>query len=141
MICTNFQHGLTSGKCLLTSTNVMFFKWKQETKNMFTKCAEKKLESMLSVKDLDVSIASNLKLPQQCKDVVGKTYKLLNFVQRFFFIKNKNVIQPPYISLVRLSLEYAKYFWSHHLAQYITILETVQCRATKMIPSLCNKSY
>ncbi len=46
-----------------------------------------------------------------------------------------------YISLVRPHLEYAVQFWSPHHAKDIAKLEAVQCRATKMILSLCNKSY
>ncbi len=46
-----------------------------------------------------------------------------------------------YISLVRPHLEYAVQFWSPHHAQDMAILEAVQHRATKMIPSLRNKSY
>ncbi len=46
-----------------------------------------------------------------------------------------------YISLVRLHLEYAVQFWAPHHAKDITKLETVQRRATKMIPPLRNKSY
>ncbi len=44
-----------------------------------------------------------------------------------------------YISLVGPHLEYAVQFWSLHHAKDIADLEAVQ--ATKMIPSLRNKSY
>ncbi len=46
-----------------------------------------------------------------------------------------------YISLVRPHLEYAVQFWSPHHAKGIAKLEAAQRRATKMIPSLRNKSY
>ncbi len=46
-----------------------------------------------------------------------------------------------YISIVRPHLEYAVQFWSPHHAKDIAKLEAVQRRATKMIPSLRNKSY
>ncbi len=45
-----------------------------------------------------------------------------------------------YISLVRPHLEYGV-FWSPHHAKDIEKLEAIQRRATKMIPSLSNKSY
>ncbi len=46
-----------------------------------------------------------------------------------------------YISLVRPHLEYSVQFWLPHYAKDIANLEVIQCRATKMIPSLRNKSY
>ncbi len=40
-----------------------------------------------------------------------------------------------------MQVEYAVQFWSPHLEKDIARLEAVQCRATKMIPSMRNKSY
>ncbi len=66
-----------------------------------------KLESVQCVKDLGVTIASSLKFSQQCKDTAGKA----NGTQVFFFsLKNKDVILPLYIGLVRPLLEYAVQF-------------------------------
>ncbi len=45
-----------------------------------------------------------------------------------------------YISIARPHLEYAVQFWSPHHAKDTAKLEAVQRRATKMIPSLRNKS-
>ena len=38
-----------------------------------------KLESVQCVKDLGVTIASNLKFSQQCKDAAGKLNRMLHF--------------------------------------------------------------
>ena len=46
-----------------------------------------------------------------------------------------------YNALVRPLLEYAAQFWSPNLAKNKDCLERVQRRATKLIPSLRNKSY
>ncbi len=51
------------------------------------------------------------------------------------------MIIPLYNRLVRQHLQYAVQFWSLHLAKDIARLEAIQCRATKMIPSLPNKLY
>jgi hypothetical protein len=100
-----------------------------------------KLESVHCIKDLGVTIASSLKFSQQCKDAAGKANRMLGFINRSFSFKNKDVILPLYISLVRPHLEYAVQFWSPHHAKDIAKLEAVQRRATKMITSLRNKSY
>ncbi len=66
---------------------------------------------------------------------------MLGFINRNFSFKNKDIIVPLYISLVRPHLEYAVQFWSPHHTKDITKLESVQRKATKMITSLHNKSY
>ncbi len=94
-----------------------------------------KLESVHCAKDLGVTIASNLKFAQQCKDAAGKANRMLGFINRNFSFKNKDIILPLYNSLVTPHLEYAVQFWSPHHAKNIAKLEAVQRRATKMIPS------
>ncbi len=84
-----------------------------------------KLESVQCVRDLGVTIASNLKFSQQCKDAAGKANRMLGFINRNFSFKNKDVILPLYISLVRPHLEYAVQFWSPHHAKDIAKLEAV----------------
>ncbi len=76
-----------------------------------------KLESVQCVKDLGVSIASNLKFSQQCKDAAGKANRMLGFINRNFSFKTKDVILPLYTSLVRPHLEYAVQFWAPHHAK------------------------
>ncbi len=53
-----------------------------------------KLESAQCVKDLGVTIASNCKFSQQCKDFAGKANRMLSFINRNFLFKNKDVILP-----------------------------------------------
>ncbi len=65
---------------------------------------------------------------------------MLGFINRNFSFKNKDIILPLYISLVRSHLEYAVEFWSPHYTKNIGKL-AVQRRDTRMITSLRNKSY
>ena len=85
-----------------------------------------KLESVQCVKDLGVMIASSLKFSQQCKDAASKANRMLGFINRNFSFKNKDIIPPLYISLVRPHLEYAVQFWSPHHSKDIAKLESVQ---------------
>ncbi len=98
-----------------------------------------KLDSVQCVKDLGVSIASNLKFLQQCKDAAGKANRMLGFLNRNSSFKNKDVILPLYSSFVRPHLEYAVQFWLPHHTKDIAKLEAVQRRATK-ITSLSDNS-
>ncbi len=100
-----------------------------------------KFESVQCIRDLGVTIASSLKFSQQCKDAAGKANRMLGFINRNSSFKNKAVMLPLYISLVRPHLEYAVQFWVPHHAKDIAKLEAVQRRATKMITSLHNESY
>ncbi len=59
-----------------------------------------KIESAQCVKDLSVSIASNLKFSQQCKNAAGKANRMQGFINRNFSFKNKDIVLPPQISLV-----------------------------------------
>ncbi len=90
-----------------------------------------KLESVHCVKDLGVTIASNLKFSQQCKEAASKANRMLGFIKRNSSFKNRDIILALYNSLVRPHLEYAMQFWSPHLAKDIAKLEAVQRRATR----------
>ncbi len=51
-----------------------------------------KLESVHCAKDLGVTITSNLKFSQQCKEAARKANRMLGFIKRNFSFKNKDVI-------------------------------------------------
>ncbi len=57
-----------------------------------------KLDSVQCVKDLVVSIVSNLEFSQQCKDAASKANRMLGFINKTFSFKNKNIFLPLYIS-------------------------------------------
>ena len=92
-------------------------------------------------KDLGVTISNNLKFSHHCNEAAKKANRVLGFINRNFTYKSKDIIVPLYISLVRPHLEYANQFWAPHLRKDILKLESVQRRATKLIPSLHNKPY
>ncbi len=55
-----------------------------------------KLESIHCVKDLGVTITSNLKFSQHRKEAACKANRMLGFINRFFSFKNKDIILPMY---------------------------------------------
>ncbi len=85
-VCKKSPHGLIGGKCLSTLTNAIFFNWEQEIKKYEYEMGGVKLESVHSVKDLGVTITSNLKFSQHCKEAVCKANKMLGFININFFL-------------------------------------------------------
>ncbi len=69
-----------------------------------------KFECVQCVKDLGVTIVLNLKFSLYCKETAYKANRMLDFINRNFSFKNKDIILPMYISLVRPHLEYAVQF-------------------------------
>ncbi len=93
------------------STNVTFYMWVQEIKRNDYELNGVKLDCIQCVKDFGVSLASNLKFSQQCKDAMSKADRMLDFINSDFSFNNKDIIRPLYIiSLVRPHLEYAVQF-------------------------------
>ncbi len=66
----------------------------------------------------------------------GKANRMLGFLNRKISFKNKDVVLPLSIGVVRPHLKYVVQFWSPHQAKDIAKLEAVQRRATKMITPL-----
>ena len=100
-----------------------------------------KINTSTSVKDLGITVTRDLKFSQQCSEAAKKANRMLGFIKRNFIFKSKDIVIPLYKSLVRPHLEYCVQYWAPHLSKDITKLESVQRRATKLIPSIRNKSY
>ncbi len=87
-------------------------------------------------------IVSDLKCgTQQCSVASCKANTILGFIVHNFDCKTPEVFMCLYTSLMRLYLEYAVQFWSPHYLKDINKLESVQRRATKLILSMCSRSY
>ncbi len=93
-----------------------------------------KAYNVLKTLALQLRLASNS--PSNAKDATGKANRMPGIVNKNFSFKNKDVILPLYINLVR---PHAVQFWAPHHAKNIAKLEAVQRTATKMITSLRNK--
>ena len=67
--------------------------------------------------------------------------RILGMIKRTFCYLNREIVLQLYKSLVRPHLEYCIQAWRPHLHKDIDLMEKVQRRATKMIPSLRDKPY
>ena len=92
------------------------------------------LEDVEEEKDLGVIMNNKFKLGSHCAKVTKQANQVLGLIYRTFSNKNKNIIIKLYKSLVRPHLDYCGQIWRPHLQKDIDLLQTVQKRATIMIP-------
>merc|ERR1711980_41867 len=88
-----------------------------------------------------VQVKSDLKNGTQCLAASRKANTVLGFIARNFQCKKPEVITRLYTSLVRPHLEYAVQFWSPCYLKDKNKLESVQRRATKLVPGFRGLSY
>ena len=90
---------------------------------------------------MGVIISKDLKNSKQCTEASKKANKMLGLINRTLNHKTRHNVVGLYSALVTPHIEYSVQFWSPYLRKDIIKLEKVQRRATKLIPSLRNKSY
>jgi len=99
------------------------------------------LDEVIEERDLGVIIQNDLKCSQQCSKAIKTANRILCIIKRTFtYLDSENVLQL-YKTLVRPHLEYSVQAWIPYYRKYIDLIEKVQRRATKLIPSLKNTSY
>ena len=92
-------------------------------------------------KDLGVIIDTKLKFQKQIANCIKKANGVLASIKRTINYPSLETFNILYKALVRPSLESAAAVWSPSLVKDIRSLESVQRRATKLVPSLRNLSY
>ena len=95
----------------------------------------------MSERDLGIHITNDLKWKTQAQHASNRANAVLGSLKRTFTIWNIQTTLILYTSFVRPHLEYAVSAWNPYQKQSIKILERVQRRATKLIPSIRNLSY
>lgn len=99
------------------------------------------LDAVDRERDLGVIISQDLKAHKQSIEARNKANRMLGIINRNVSYKSKEVITKLYNSYVRPHLEYCIQAWRPYHRYDINMLESVQRRATKLIPSLKNHSY
>ena len=91
--------------------------------------------------DLGVLFTSDFKFGPHIHHIVQKANRLIGLIKKSFEFLDAPMLRTLYISLVRPYLGYACVVWCPFQLGDIRIIEKVQRRATKIIPSLKDKSY
>ena len=92
-------------------------------------------------KDLGIWCTEDLKPSLQCRKAAAKAMQVLGLLRRSFKLFSVDLLTFLYKMYVRPHLEYCIQVWSPYLAKDIDLLEKVQRRATKLLPSLFDLSY
>jgi myo-inositol-hexaphosphate 3-phosphohydrolase len=89
---------------------------KQPIMNSYTLHGQQ-LEHVTTAKYLGVSITSDMKWNQHITNICRKASNTMNFLKRNLNIRNANIKEKVYKSLVRLTLEYACTTWDPYLKE------------------------
>ena len=91
--------------------------------------------------DLGVQMDESLRFEKQISKVVQKANGVLASIKRTFKYINIDSFPVLYKSLVRPHLEYCNSIWSPYMVKDIKLMESVQRRATKIVPTLSLLPY
>ena len=103
--------------------------------------AHSQLESTTKQRDLGVWITPDMGSSLHYHKIASNANQVLGRLKCSFKNRSAPSFTLLYKTLVQLHLEYCAPIWSPHLAKDIDVLEKVQRRATKLIPSISTLSY
>ena len=113
------------------------------TPTMNTTCnlGNSKLENTTMEKDLGVIMDGELKFHNHVAQAAKKASGVLAQIRRTMACLNETTITLLYKGIVRPLLEYANVIWHPRYKMDVEAIETVQRRATKLVPELRNVDY
>ena len=94
-----------------------------------------------NVKDLGVIVDETLKFEKQISERIKKANSVLSSIKRTIRYMDQSVFTMLYKSIVRPILEFCGAVWNPHLVKQIKSIESVQRRATKLVPIIKHLSY
>ena len=92
-------------------------------------------------KDIGVEVDDQLRFSSHIDTITKKANSKAGWLRRSFRFMTPILFRPLYIAIVRSQLEYAAQVWSPYRQLEIDKLESVQIRATKMLPGFKAKTY
>ena len=92
-------------------------------------------------RDLGILISNDLKWENQVNKAVKTANSVIAQIKNSFTYFDSSLVKLLYVSLVRPHLEYAVSVWNPYLRKDIDKIESVQHRATRLVPCLRRKPY
>ena len=99
------------------------------------------LEAITEEKDLGVIVDNQLTFRTQAASAAKRANRVLSCIRRTIKYKEQDMIIPLYNALVRPILEYGNVIWDPRFREDQKLIERVQKRATRMIPSVRELDY
>jgi ribonucleases P/MRP protein subunit RPP40 len=91
--------------------------------------------------DLDVWITNYWKSASPVAHALSKANKLLGLIRRCFLYLDCQLVRQLFTILVRTHLEYGNSVWHPQYKKDIELLESVQHRATRLVPGFWQSEY
>ena len=99
------------------------------------------LQPTVEQRDLGVWITPAMNFSSHCHKIANKANQILGRLKRNFKYISTSSFKILYKTFVLPHLEYCTPIWNPHFAKDIDVLEKVQRRATKLIPSISTQPY
>lgn len=99
------------------------------------------LSSCEDEKDIGVFIDDKLNFEKHIKTKTGKANQIMGIIRRTFSFMNESIFKQLFKTLVRPHIEYANSVWAPYKLENIRKIESVQRRATKLIPGFKDMEY
>lgn len=99
------------------------------------------LEATPNEKDLGITMDGKLKFHTHASAVTKKANQVLGLVKKAYTSRDRTTISTLYKALVRPILEYGNVIWGPFYQVDIEMIESVQRRATKLVPDLSHLPY
>ena len=94
------------------------------------------LSNTVKVNNLRVTLNANMKVSKQYRIAASNGNQVIGMIRRNITYKENSLVVPLHKAIVRPHLEYCIHAWNPHLRKDIDMLETIQRRATTLIPGL-----
>ena len=102
---------------------------------------KQKLDTCEEEKDLGITFDPKLNFDLHISNVTKKANQMLGIIKRTFSFMDKQTFLKLYKALVRSHLEYGNVIWSPLFKRQSIQIESIQRRATKLVPECRDMSY
>jgi len=92
-------------------------------------------------KDLGVLLPNNLKVSAQYQQACSKALRILGMINRTIVYRHTDILLKLYKSMVRPHLEYCTVAWTPYYIKDKVLIQKVQRRFTRIIPSVSKLPY
>ena len=99
------------------------------------------IEIVVCQKDLGILFDNQLKFHSHTTNIYNKANQLLGLIRRSFDHLDSSMLTKLFITMVHPTLEYCNSIWGPSFILDQRGIEKVQCRATRLLPFIKDKSY